>query len=297
VKVNCWPLADIRPPEVVTAPTTLKVTVPLDVKVADPTAVIEAMPVGIVVGGLIVTPLKPAANVTETVICVVFPANTVKLGGTLRVKPGKLLAAVPLADGELKVPLSPLTLYVDVPVALRAVWEPAKPLFSVTENVTEELEPTPTVVDRPTRCPVRAGEAETDGPTVVEPLVGLSVASPDGDTVGVTVTVPAKLPFGVTVTDSDPGTPSVTLAGELTVSANGSITVYDCDAELLLPLPSLPVNVKLLPVAPGLALLELAVTVNVTRLEFLVATPEAAEIEVIPGNPLMEGGVTVTVPA
>ena len=66
---------------------------------------------------------------------------------------------------------------------------------------------------------------------------------------------------------------------------------------MLLPLPSLPVNVKVLPVEPGLALLELAVTVNVTWLEFLVATPEAEEIEEIPGNPLMEGGVTVTVPA
>jgi hypothetical protein len=64
---------------------------------------------------------------------------------------------------------------------------------------------------------------------------------------------------------------------------------------LLLPLPSLPVNVKVLPVA--LALLELVVTVKVTWLEPLVATPDAEEIEEIPVNPLMEGGVTVTVPA
>jgi len=231
VKVNCWPLASTNPPLPVTAPTTLKVTVPLELKVLEPTAVIDAMPVGIVVGGVTVTEPKPDAMVTETVIGVVFPANTVSDDGTLSVKPGKLLAAVPVADGELNVPLSLprppalLTLYVDVPVALRVVCEPAKPLFSVTENVTEELELTPTETDRPTRCPLRAGEAETDEPTVVEPLVGLSVASPDGDTVGVTVTVPAKLPFGVTVTDSDPGTPSVTLAGELTVNANGSIAV------------------------------------------------------------------------
>jgi hypothetical protein len=114
---------------------------------------------------------------------------------------------------------------VDVPVALKLVCEPAKPLFSNTENVTDELEPTPTVVERPTRCAARAGEAATCEPTVVEPLVGVSDASPVGDTVGVTVTVPAKLPFGVTVTESDPATPSVTLDGELTVSANGSITV------------------------------------------------------------------------
>jgi hypothetical protein len=110
VKVNCWPLAGIRPPELVTAPTTLKVTVPLEVKVADPTAVTEAMPTGIIRGGVTVTPLKPAANVTETVICVVFPANTVRLGGTLSVKPDKLPDAVPLAGCELKVPLSPLRL-------------------------------------------------------------------------------------------------------------------------------------------------------------------------------------------
>jgi hypothetical protein len=186
---------------------------------------------------------------------------------------------------------------VDVPAALKLVCEPAKPLFSKTENVTEEFEFTATEVARPTRCTTRAGEAATDDPTLVEPLVGLSDASPVGDTVGVTVTVPAKLPFGVTVTESDPATPSVTLDGGLTVNANGSITLYDCDPVFELPLPSLPVNVKVLPVAPGLALLELAVTVNVTTLEFLVATPDADPIEEIPVNPVREGAVTVTVPA
>ena len=176
-------------------------------------------------------------------------------------------------------------------MALKLVCEPAKPLFSRTENVTDELEPTSAETDRPARC----GDAETCEPTVVEPLVGLSVASPVGDTVGVTVTVPLKPPFGVTLTESDPATPSVTLDGELTVNENGSITVYDCDPVLLLPLPSLPVNVKVLPVE--LALLELVVTVKVTWLEFLVATPDAEEIEEIPVRPLVEGGVTVTVPA
>jgi hypothetical protein len=110
VKLNSWLLAADKPLRLVTELTTLKVTEPLELKVFDPTAVTEAMPVGSVVGGVTVTEPKPDARVAETVICVVFPANTVSDDGTLSVKPGKLLAAVPLADGELNVPLSPLSL-------------------------------------------------------------------------------------------------------------------------------------------------------------------------------------------
>ena len=51
-------------------------------------SVIEATPNGMVVGAVTVTEPKPEAIVTETAICVVFPANTVNDGGKLRVNPG-----------------------------------------------------------------------------------------------------------------------------------------------------------------------------------------------------------------
>jgi hypothetical protein len=104
-------LAADKPLTLVTELVTLKVTVPLAVNVFDPTAVTDEMPGGNELGGVTTTEPKPEAMVTDTAICVVFPANTVSDVGTLNVKPGRLLDdVVPVAVGELNVPLSPLTL-------------------------------------------------------------------------------------------------------------------------------------------------------------------------------------------
>ena len=139
-------------------PAMLKITVPLDDRVVEPTGVIELMPAG-GEGGDTVTDPKPGAMDTEMDTWVVVPLKTEREAGSpLIVKPGSALMDPLLADA-VKPP--------DTAFALSANVEPLNPVFTDTEKVTDVTLVTFTVA-----------------------LAGLNVTAPVGLVDGVSKTVP-----------------------------------------------------------------------------------------------------------
>jgi hypothetical protein len=97
--------------------------------------------------------------------------------------------------------------------------DPTKPLFTDTENVTDELPLTwarRLAGNRP--APVFTPEPGTE--TLL--LVGEIVAEPAGDTEGVTSTLPVNPAAGVTVAVNVPGMLKIRLEGGVTDTENGS---------------------------------------------------------------------------
>jgi hypothetical protein len=190
----------------------------------DPLAsVIEAMPLGRVVGGETVT-LPPPVIVTETTTCDWLPLYTLTELGKPIENPDAGWTLVCEALVELDVNAPPW------PLAEKSTCDPWKPVLAVTENVSEvepvtaariDVAPTPVIVPG----------------TVAVWLAGEIVTAPEGVADGVITALPTNPLSGLTVTTKVPGTPAVKVAGAVRLNENGSKTVTPNGIDTELPPP------------------------------------------------------------